>query len=98
MIVFQTKHHADITMFDNVALKLIKQMGHTETVPGAFMEDEIEQAINNLKQAIAQPSAQSGDSWDDDSVSLSHRAKPLIDLLETAMQNQEHVIWEKSLT
>ncbi|MEA1990471.1 MAG: DUF1840 domain-containing protein [Pseudomonadota bacterium] len=98
MIVFQTKHHADITMFDNVALKLIKQMGHSETVPGAFTEEEVEQALDNLKQAISKPSAQSGDSWDDDSVSLAHRAKPLIDLLETAKQNQEHVIWEKSLT
>jgi len=98
MIIFQTKHHADITMFDNVALKLIRLMGHSETVPGAFTEEEVGQALNNLKQAIATPTAQSGDSWDDDSVSLAHRAKPLLDLLETAKQNQEHVIWEKSLT
>jgi hypothetical protein len=98
MIIFRTKHHADITMFDNVALRLIKQMGHSETVPGAFTADEIEQAIKNLKKAISTPTAKSGDSWDDDSVSLAHRAKPLIELLETAKQHQEHVIWEKSLT
>ena len=97
MIVFQTKYHADISLFDNVALKLIKLMGHSETVPGAFTKDEIEQALDNLSKAIAKPSAKTGDNWDDDSVSLAHRAKPLLDLLESAKLNKEHVIWEKSL-
>ena len=97
MIIFKTKHHPDIEMFDGVALKLIKQMGHSETVPGALTEDELERAIQHLNHATSQPTTQASDNWDDDSISINHRAKPLLELLENAKQHQEHVIWEKSL-
>ena len=97
MIVFKTKKHANVVMFEQVALNLIGLMQHSKTVPGALTEEEIEQAINNLRKAMSSPSAQTGDNWDDDSVSLSHRAQPLLDLLENAHQNKQHVIWEKSL-
>ncbi|MBO1924930.1 DUF1840 domain-containing protein [Thiomicrorhabdus sp. 6S3-12] len=97
MIVFKTKDYPDVAYFDQVALNLISLMGHSETVPGALTDNEIEQAFNHLKNAISSPSAQSGDSWDDDSVSMSHRAGPLLDLLQTAMRNNEYVIWEKTL-
>ena len=97
MIVFKTKQHADVVMFEQTALKLIGLMKHSKTVPGALTEEDFEYAINNLRKAISNPSAQTGDNWDDDSVSLSHRAKPLLDLLESAQQHKQHVIWEKSL-
>ena len=97
MIIFKTKHHADVTMFDKHALNLIRLMGHSETVPGALNADEVETAFKTLKQALSTSSAQSGDSWEEDSVSLSHRGRPLLDLLQNAIQENEHVIWENSL-
>ncbi|MBN2647675.1 MAG: DUF1840 domain-containing protein [Thiotrichales bacterium] len=97
MIVFRTKHHADIMMLDQVALNMIRLMEHSEVVPGALTDDEVEQAFNRLSQAIKTASAQSGDSWDDDSVSMSHRGQPLLDLLASAMRHGDYVTWEKSL-
>lgn len=97
MIVFKTKHHANVSMFENMALKLIGLMGHSASVPGALTEEEVEQAFDKLREAVSGPAAQSGDDWEDDSVSLSHRAQPLLDLLDAAIQNHDHVIWEKSL-
>ena len=97
MIIFKTKHHADVVMFDNIALSLIGIMGHSKTVPGALTEEEIAPAIQSLKAATDNAQAKSGDSWDDDSVSLSHRASPLLELLDAANKNNEHVIWENSL-
>lgn len=97
MIIFKTKHHPDISMFDQSALSLIRLMGHSETVPGALTDEEVEQAYQTLKAALSSQAAQSGNSWDDNSVSLSHRGAPLLELLETAMRENEHVIWEKSL-
>lgn len=97
MIFFQTKHHADVSMFDNVALKLIGLMGHSASVPGALTEEEVGQALNKLSEAVTSPAAQSGDDWEDDSVSLAHRAQPLLELLDAAHRNHDHVIWEKSL-
>jgi hypothetical protein len=96
MITFKTQYHADVMMFDGIAIKLIKLMGHSGTVPSALNPDDVSEALNKLQTAIAKPSPQSGDSWDDDSVSLAHRAAPLLDLLTTAAENEEHVIWEKS--
>ncbi|MDG4812780.1 DUF1840 domain-containing protein [Hydrogenovibrio sp. 3SP14C1] len=97
MIIFQTKHHADVSMFDNLAVKLIGLMGHSASVPGALTEEEVERALNKLSEAVTSPSAQSGDDWDNDSVSLAHRAQPLLELLDAANRNYDHVIWEKSL-
>lgn len=97
MIVFKTKHHADVTMFEQHALNLIGLMGRSETVPGALNADEVQAALNTLRKALSTASAKTGDSWDDDSVSLSHRGRPLLDLLQNAVQENEHVIWENTL-
>ena len=100
MIIFKTKHHADVEMFDAPALSLIKSMGRSDSIPGALNPDEVEQALQSLKTALNKASARNssaGDCWDDDSVSLSHRGAPLVELLENALKEEEHVIWEKSL-
>lgn len=97
MIIFKTKDYPEVSYFDQVALSLINLMGHSESVPGALKDEEIERAFNNLSKGVSAPSAQSGDNWDEDSVSVAHRAGPLLDLLQAAMQNNEYVIWEKSL-
>ena len=96
MIVFKTKKHPEVVMFDNVALNLIKLMGHSEVVPGALAEDEVAAALSNLKKSVA-ANSQSAGGWEDDSISMSSRAKPLSELLEAALKNEEYVIWEKSL-
>ena len=98
MIIFKTKHHADVMMLDQVAHTMIRLMGHSDVVPGALTEEELEHAYQNLSAAMKTNSAQSGDSWDNDSVSVAHRGSPLLELLETAIRENEHVIWEKSLT
>lgn len=97
MIIFKTKYHADVMMYDQPALNLIRLMRRSETLPGALNADEVQNAFDRLKQALNTASAKSGDSWDDDSVSLSHRGTPLLELLQNAIQENEHVIWDKSL-
>lgn len=97
MIRFHTKVHADVVMFDKVALQLIKLMGRSATVPSALAEDEVAEALTKLKAAVSQPTAQQGDSWDDDGISLAHRAQPLIHLLDAAEHAHTHVIWEVTL-
>lgn len=97
MIIFKTKHHADVMMYDQPARNLIRLMGRSDTVPGALTPDEVPNAYATLKTALSTASANSGDRWDDDSVSLSHRGTPLLHLLQNAIQENEHVIWENSL-
>ncbi len=47
-------------MFGDVALKLIKIMGHGGTVPGAISADEVAQALARLEAAVAKDRAESG--------------------------------------
>jgi hypothetical protein len=45
LVTFTTEAYADITMFGDVAVALLKMMGHSGTVPSAIRaEDEIGRA------------------------------------------------------
>ncbi len=50
LVTFRTKAYANVTMFGNVALEMIKMMGHSETVPGAITAENVPTDLNNLKR------------------------------------------------
>jgi len=98
LVTFTTKSHAPITMFGNVAVTLIKMMGHSGTVPSALLAEDVPAALERLKASVAAHSSeepldpQGGDEGQ--SVSLAHRALPLIQLLTAAAAGQEDVMWD----
>lgn len=100
-ITFKSRHSPNILMFESVALELIKMMGHSGTVPGSLAAGDVAPALTKLKEGIAAASRQSrtdpsddrDDETDEPSVSLAHRAIPLIAMLETALTNDDYVIW-----
>ncbi|WPL19657.1 hypothetical protein Thiowin_04794 [Thiorhodovibrio winogradskyi] len=101
LVKFQSPAHADIVMFGDVALTLLRLMGNSGKVPGALMPEDIPEALGNLKAAVAanperplNPERQHSRDAEQPSVSLSRRALPLIHLLETALARDKHVIWE----
>lgn len=102
LITFETKAHANITMFGDVAVTLIKLMGHSGAVPSALMAEDVPGALARLKAAVEAhpeetletPQAPASDGEDGQSVSLAHRALPLIELLEAAAAEHENVIWD----
>ena len=53
LITFSTKSAADITMFGDVAVKLLKLMGQSGGVPGALLAADLPSAIDRLKNAVA---------------------------------------------
>lgn len=103
LITFKTDAYASITMFGDVAVTLLKLMGHSGTVPGALLAEDVPSALKRLKAAVsANPNApldpeglRSGDDEDDAThVSLAHRALPLIDLLTAAAAEGKNVMWD----
>jgi len=90
-----------LTMFGDVAVQLLKSMGHSGAVPSAILPEDIPAAIERLKAAAAlQPDAateanagSTGDQENELPVSLRQRAFPLIELLERAAKRQCEVIW-----
>ncbi|AXT73028.1 DUF1840 domain-containing protein [Vibrio sp. dhg] len=105
LITFRCKSHANVTMFGDIGLQLIKMMGHSGTVPGAILSPDIPEALSKLTFSLAAEStaAQKNTSatGDDEEealseqvVSLNLRAAPLIELLKSAIDAQCDVMWD----
>jgi hypothetical protein len=103
LVTFGCGIYSDITMFGDVAQRLLNLMGHTGTVPGAILAADIPLALDRLKSAIeAETSAPNPDmskgsqheDSDERAVSLRHRALPLIELLAAAAKENCNVMWK----
>lgn len=97
LVTFTTDAYADITMFGDVALTMLKMMGHSKTVPGAILAADIPMALNRLKAAIdsEKPSPPVEDEGEDEPVvSMADRALPLINLLTAAAKAECNVMWK----
>lgn len=102
LITFSCPVYANITMFGEVAVQLLKMMGHSGTVPGALLAEDVPAALEHLEAEVAaneqlpEPE-ESGQSVDDEpTVSLSHRALPVIELLRAAAKAKCNVMWDSS--
>jgi hypothetical protein len=106
LVTFRTKSYPNVTLFGDVALNLLEAMGHSGTVPSAIMAEDVPQALDRLRAAVAAHQAaganpaESADGGEDDesdqrAVSLAHRALPLIELLQSAAKNRCNVMWDK---
>ena len=88
-------------MFGDVALKLLKMMGHSGTVPSAILAPDIPAALTRLKAAVAaepesplpEPERNANDAEPEPKVSLRQRAYPLIELLARAEKRGCDVMW-----
>ena len=99
LVTFTTPAYADITMFGDVALHLLKLMGHSATVPGALLAEDIPAALQRLQAAVeADKQSAEPEQWgdEDEKVSLAQRAFPLIKLLKAAAQAEAHVMWDSN--
>ncbi len=97
LVTFTTNAYADITMFGNVALSMLKMMGQSGTVPSAILAADVPAALSRLRAAVdAEESPLPVESKGDDepTVSISHRAMPLIDLLAAAAKSGADVMWK----
>jgi hypothetical protein len=101
LVTFSTDAYANIMVFGDVAQQLLKMMGHSGSVPGAIVADDVGNALDHLKGAIASAPGEdhvSPDESKDDPqstrVSLKKRALPLIELLDAADRKKCDVMWK----
>jgi hypothetical protein len=97
LVTFRTDV-GDITMFGDIALHMIKLMGHSETVPGAILAKDLPLALSRLKAALsthkATPPADENEDENEPTVSIMHRALPLINLLDAAVRADCDLMWD----
>jgi hypothetical protein len=97
LVTFTTEAHADISLFGDVALALLKMMGHSGTVPGAILAADVPAALERLTAAInaehVLPPVEDDEAKKPE-VSMKNRALPIIDLLATAAMTKSNVMWK----
>ena len=97
LVTFSTRGYSDITLFGDVALTLLKMMGHSGNVPGAILAADVPAALNRLQAAIdatkATPPIADKQNKEPE-VSLSKRGLPLINLLTNAVEENNNVMWK----
>lgn len=102
LVTFSCKAYADITMFGDVAVRLLKMMGHSGTVPGALLAEDILPALERLQAAVdadkqsPEPEVTADEEEGDAPVSLSNRALPLTELLKAAAKANSDVMWDSN--
>lgn len=102
LITFSTDAYANITMFGDIGLSMLKMMGHSATVPGAILAADVPLALSKLTAAIdtAKTVPPVYDKKLDDAaeqkveISMATRALPLIQLLTSAVKEKSDVMWK----
>lgn len=96
LVTFNCNAHENIMMFGEVALRLIKMMGHSARVPGAILAVDVPVALSQLTEALLneKDKTKQNSSFDEEQdVSLAHRALPLMALLNSAVKHKSDVLW-----
>ncbi len=98
LVTFKTEAYANITMFGDVGIEMLKMMGFGAPVPGAIYAEDLPAALKNLESALAtmpehvQPAGEADEGQP--AVSLHVRSLPLIELLRAAIVAETHLRWE----
>jgi hypothetical protein len=77
-------------------------MGHSGTVPGSLLAEDVPAALQRLEAAIEaerqlpEPNAEAQAEDDEPAVSLTQRALPLIELLRSAAKAKCNVMWDSN--
>jgi len=100
LITFKSRAHADVTMFGDVALKLIRLMGRRDTVPSAMYPEDIPDALDKLRSGLlleetAESDVVTNDEDEEEQVGIQIRAMPLVELMVAAEKEQVPVMWEE---
>lgn len=99
LITFSCDAYENITLFGDVAKRLLVLMGHSGTTPGAILAEDVPTALAHLQKAI-EHEKQHGLSQrvksddDEDEISLAMRAVPVIGLLQAASKAKCDVLWK----
>lgn len=103
LVQFTCDAYESLTYFENVAHQLLSLMGHSGTIPSALVQKDIPQALEKLQRGIQENSNADAskqnttlneENDEEPVISLKHRALPLINLLQAAVENECNVHWD----
>lgn len=100
LVTFETAAYPRITLFGDVAIKILELMGQSGSVPGALAPADVPGAAEKLRlelERLAEPETEVAPEDQENNtpppVSLQQRAFPILELLRAAEREQAHVTW-----
>ncbi len=106
MITFKSAATADMIMFGDVATRLLELMGKEATEKGIITPEQLPDAIARLEavmvsererhrdQVLASGVSETGGNDNEQpGVSLTHRALPLLEMLQVSLKENQPVVW-----
>ena len=97
-IVFSTPTSHRVIMLDRDAEMMLKTIHTSGNVPGALYPEAIPAAIEALEARIKLEShneEESAKTEDSDAVDMQTRAFPLIELMHSAIEKNETLMWDE---
>lgn len=107
IVTFKSAACADVIYFGDVAKRMMELMGKEAGAQGIVTVEQLPDAIARLKAAVAEDkehhrqhvlneepaTEQAADGGNRPAVSLTQRAVPLLDMLETSLKEKKPVVW-----
>jgi hypothetical protein len=104
IVTFSSPASGDVIMFGDVAQRMMEIMGKDRSDKGIVTVEQLPDAIDRLRAAVAADKAQRAGNIDADDernrergepifVSLAQRAVPLLELLERSLKKNKPVTW-----
>jgi hypothetical protein len=100
-VTFTSDAYANITMFGDNALAMLKMMGHSAKLHGTIQTGDVPLALSRLKAAMDSENTLHPTvniNTDEPEASMALRGLPLIDLLSAAAKAKGFVMWDKSMS
>ena len=97
-IIFRTPTSQRVIMLDQHAEMILKTIHTSGNVPGALYPEAIPAAIEALEARIKLESLndeESAQTEDSDAVDMQTRTLPLIELMQSAVEKNETLMWDK---
>jgi len=98
LIRFSVVAGPSIEMYEKEAMKMLRAMGLSETVPSAMSPEDVLPAVKKLESSLNKRSSAdestSQNGYDDDAIDAKTRAFPLIELLKNAAKENKSVMWD----
>ena len=109
IVTFKSKASGDLIYFKDAALKLLQLMGRDDKVPSALYADDVGAALMQLQQGLAAIADSEREKAEQAEaamanqpaggkvhVSLTVRAVPLLEMIETAVRQPSDLMWERA--
>ena len=100
LVRFTSKASSSVSMFEKDAASMLKLMGHSGTIPSAIRAKDVASRLAtmeaNLEEAAAAelPPNYENDDEEEIIVPVKRRAYPLLELIRSAVDQNEEVMWD----